>query len=195
MDSYLERLHRELEKTMTAATPERMDGGPAGKWTAAQVLEQLFLTYHHTNKGLDKCLEKGMPLGTRATLRHRFGTLLVVHLAYFPPGRKSPERAAPKGMAADEVRLAILPEIRHMDAGFAECTQIWCECQNSRPPVSRIIECWRVAQVPLGAWTASRTADSGASRKDYGLRPDAVGVTRQSRNRESGPASSYLGPF
>jgi len=121
MDSYLERLHRELEKTMTAATPERMDGGPAGKWTAAQVLEHLFLTYHHTNKGLDKCLEKGMPLGTRATLRHRFGTLLVVHLAYFPPGRKSPERAAPKGMAADEVRLAILPEIRHMDAGFAEC--------------------------------------------------------------------------
>lgn len=121
MDSYLERLYRELEKTMTAAIPERMDGGPAGKWTSAQVLEHLFLTYHHTNKGLDKSLEKGMPLGTRATLRHRFGTLLVVNLAYFPPGRKSPERAAPKGMPAEEVRRAILPEIQRMDAGFAEC--------------------------------------------------------------------------
>ena len=121
MDSYLERLHRELEETMTVASPERMDGGPAGKWTSAQILEHLFLTYHNTNKGLAKCLEKGMPLGTRATLQHRVGTLLVVNLAYFPKGRKTPERAAPKGMLADEVRRAILPEIQRMDAGFAEC--------------------------------------------------------------------------
>ena len=121
MDSYLERLRRELEETMTVASPERMDGGPAGKWTSAQILEHLFLTYHNTNKGLAKCLEKGMPLGTRATLQHRVGTLLVVNLAYFPKGRKTPERAAPKGMPADEVRREILPEIQRMDAGFAEC--------------------------------------------------------------------------
>jgi hypothetical protein len=121
MDSYLERLHRELEKTLTVATSEFMDGGPADKWTPAQILEHLFLTYHHTNKGLAKCLEKGMPLGTRATLRHRLGTLLVVNLAYFPPGRKTPERAAPKGMPSDEVLRAILPEIQRMDAVFAEC--------------------------------------------------------------------------
>jgi hypothetical protein len=44
MDSYLERLHRELEETMTVTGSERMDGGPAGKWTPAQVLEHLFLT-------------------------------------------------------------------------------------------------------------------------------------------------------
>jgi hypothetical protein len=84
--------------------------------SGAQVLEHLFLTYHNTNKGLDKCLEKGTPLGTRATLRHRLGTLLIVNLTYFPPGRKTPERAAPKGMPADEVRRAILLEIQRMDA-------------------------------------------------------------------------------
>ena len=121
MDSYLERLRWELEETMTVAGPECVDGGPEGKWTSAQILEHLFLTYHHTNKGLAKCLERGTPLGTRATLRHRLSTLLVVNLAYFPPGRKTPERAAPKGMPADEVRRAILPEIQRMDAGFAEC--------------------------------------------------------------------------
>jgi len=121
MDSYLERLQRELEETMTVVSREGMDRGPAGKWTSAQILEHLFLTYHNTNKGLDKCLEKGTPLGTHATLRHRLGTLLVVNLAYFPKGRKTPERAAPKGMPADEVRRAILPEIQRMEAGFAEC--------------------------------------------------------------------------
>jgi ribosomal protein L34E len=121
MDSYLERLRQELEETMTISNPERMDHGQAGKWTPAQVLEHLFLTYHHTNKGLAKCLEKGTPLGTRPTLRNRVSTMLVVKLAYFPKGRKTPERAAPRGMPADEVRRAILPEIQQMESGFAEC--------------------------------------------------------------------------
>ncbi len=121
MDSYLERLRWELEETMTVTSPDRMDHGPAGKWTPAQVLEHLFLTYRNTNKGLAKCLEKGMPLGTRATLWHRVGTLVVVTLAYFPKGRKAPEWTVPKGMPTEEVRGAILPEIQQMDAGLAEC--------------------------------------------------------------------------
>lgn len=121
MDSYLEQLRRELEETMTVTSPDRMVNGPEGKWTPAQVLEHLYLTYHNTNKGLAKCLEKGTPLGTRASLRHRLSTLLVVNLAYFPKGRKSPERAVPKGMAVEEVLRAILPEIQQMDAGLAEC--------------------------------------------------------------------------
>ncbi len=65
MDSYLEQLRRELEETMTVTSPDRMVNGPEGKWTPAQVLEHLFLTYHNTNRGLAKCLEKGTPLGTR----------------------------------------------------------------------------------------------------------------------------------
>ena len=121
MDSYLEQLWRELEETMTSCSPEHIGNGPEGKWTPAQVLEHLYLTYHNTNKGLAKCLEKGTPLGTRASLRHRLSTLLVVNLAYFPKGRKSPERAVPKGMAAEEVLRSILPEIQQMDAGLAEC--------------------------------------------------------------------------
>jgi len=121
MDSYLEQLRRELQETMSSCSPEHVGNCPAGKWTPAQILEHLFLTYHGTNKGLAKCLEKGMPLGTRASLRHRLSTLLVVHAAYFPKGRKSPERAVPKGMAADEVRRALLPELQVMDEGLAEC--------------------------------------------------------------------------
>jgi hypothetical protein len=121
MDFYLEQLLRELEETMTVTSSQAMDKGPAGKWTPAEIFEHLFLTYHHTNKGLVRCLEKGMPLGTRSTLRHRLSTLLVINLAYYPKGRKAPERAVPKGMSADEVRHVILPELQRMDASFAEC--------------------------------------------------------------------------
>jgi hypothetical protein len=121
MDSYLEQLRRELKDTMAATGPDGESSDPQGKWTSSQVLEHLYLTYLNTNKGLVKCLENGKPLGTRASLRHRVGTLLVVHAGYFPKGRKSPERAVPKGMAADEVRRVILIELQQMEAGLAEC--------------------------------------------------------------------------
>src|SRR6266481_8280057 len=52
VDSYLDRLRQELETTMTVASSERMDNGPVGKWTPAQVLEHLFLTYRGTNAGI-----------------------------------------------------------------------------------------------------------------------------------------------
>ena len=36
---------------MTEAAP--------GKWSGAQILEHLLLTYSHTNRGLEKCLQAG----------------------------------------------------------------------------------------------------------------------------------------
>jgi len=145
MDSYLEQLQRELEETMTVTTPDGMVNNPAGKWTPAQVLEHLYLTYHNTNKGLAKCLEKGMPLGTRASFRHRLSTLLVVHVAYLPKGRKAPERAVPKGMAAEEVRRSILPEIQHMDAGLSEC-------ERRFGPRARILDHPVLGPLNVGEW-------------------------------------------
>ncbi|MBI1740451.1 MAG: DUF1569 domain-containing protein [Acidobacteriales bacterium] len=121
MDSYLERLQRELEDATVGTTSASMANRPSGKWSPAQVLEHLFLTYRGTNAGLAKCLEKGAPLASPATLKHRMGTLLVVNLGYLPSGYKAPERATPTGMPAEEVQRAIFAEIQQMDAGLAEC--------------------------------------------------------------------------
>ena len=121
MDSYLERLQRELESTTAGVTAAGLGQAPAGKWNAAQILEHLFLTYKNTNKGISKCLEKGTPLATGATFRHRIGTMLVVRLGYLPGGRIAPERATPRGMAAEEVRQAIFPEIQKMESGLRDC--------------------------------------------------------------------------
>jgi hypothetical protein len=121
MDSYLERLQRELESATEGATVAGLEQVPAGKWNAAQVLEHLYLTYKNTNKGISKCLQNGAPLATSATFRHRIGTLLVVGLGYLPGGRKAPKRATPRGMPAAEVQQAIFPEIQTMDSGLREC--------------------------------------------------------------------------
>jgi hypothetical protein len=121
MDSYLEPLQQELEDAMAGATPADLAKGPAGKWNSGQILEHLYLTYRGTNKGIAKCLETGAPLATRATLKQRVQGFVVLNLGYFPDGRKSPERVIPQGMPCEEVSRAILPEIRQMRSGLAEC--------------------------------------------------------------------------
>lgn len=120
MPSDLERLQRELEDVV-ALTGNSTDQTPTGNWNPAQILEHLFLTYKNTNRGLAKCLEKGAPSATSATLKHRLGTLLVVNLGYMPKGAKAPERAVPRGMPPEEVRSTILAEIQKMESGFDDC--------------------------------------------------------------------------
>ncbi|MGB8011591.1 MAG: DUF1569 domain-containing protein [Terriglobales bacterium] len=121
MNSYLERLRRELEEAIGDAGAAALSQAPPSKWSAAQILEHLFLTYKHTNRAIEKCLEQGAPLATRPTRKDRLATLLVVNLGYMPGGRKAPERAIPRGMAADEVRQAILEELGKMRTGLDEC--------------------------------------------------------------------------
>jgi DinB family protein len=121
MNSYLERLRQELEDAIGDASPSDLAQAPAAKWSTAQILEHLFLTYKNTNRGLAKCLEKGAPLATRATLKDRLATLLVVRVGYFPEGRAAPERTIPRGMPPQEVRQAIAPELQKMGSGLDDC--------------------------------------------------------------------------
>ena len=121
MDSYLERLRQELEDAIGGASPGALAEAPAGKWSAAQILEHLFLTYKNTTRGIAKCLERGAPLATGATLKHRLATLLVVNLGYLPGGRKAPQRLTPRGMPPEEVQQAIAPELERMSSGLDDC--------------------------------------------------------------------------
>jgi hypothetical protein len=121
MNSYLERLRQELEDATADAGAAGMTRASAGKWNAWQILEHLFLTYKHTNRGIEKCLEQGAPSATRATWKDRFATLVVVDLGHIPAGREAPERAIPQGMPAEEVQPAIVAELRKMVSGLDDC--------------------------------------------------------------------------
>ncbi len=114
MESYLNKLQAELEAAVANAPAEAMQNAPAGKWSSAQILEHLYLTYKYTNKGIAKCLEGGAPLATHATMMHRFGYMVVLFFGYFPSGRKAPERSVPSGMAFEESRVTISGEIQKM---------------------------------------------------------------------------------
>jgi DinB superfamily len=121
MNSHLDRLRQELERATEGLTEEALNRDAAGKWTAAQVLEHLYLTYKNTNKAIARCLATGTPLVTSATVKHRFGKMLVLGLGYLPAGANAPERVVPRGAPSTEVRASIFTELQSMDTGLDDC--------------------------------------------------------------------------
>jgi hypothetical protein len=121
MDSYLKRLQDAITSATHGMDTVALNRHPEGKWSAAQVLEHLYLTYAGSVKGFERCLLEGRPLARTATLKERFSTLIVTSLGYFPEGRKAPERTVPQGMAAEEVVKATEEKLAAMDSLITQC--------------------------------------------------------------------------
>jgi hypothetical protein len=103
MDWYLRRLHGAITSATRGMDTADLMRHPAGKWSTAQILEHLYLTYAGSVKGFERCLKEGRPLARAVTFKERVATLIVTSLGYFPEGRKAPERTIPCGMPAEEV--------------------------------------------------------------------------------------------
>jgi len=125
MDSYLERLQQAIASATRGISSEELarhpEGHPEGKWSAAEVLEHLYLTYTGTIKGLERCLQAGKPLASPITLKQRARVTLVTKLSYLPKGKKAPEHSTPKGMSPDRVIAEIGSQIATMGELLAQC--------------------------------------------------------------------------
>lgn len=121
MDFYLERLRATLEHAMTGMTPEQLERPRGEKWSVAQILEHLSLTYSGTVKGMEKCLAAGKPLGTSPSIKQRVATAVVIGLGHMPEGRQAPERSRPRGLPARDVLQQIWPNLQSMDDAIARC--------------------------------------------------------------------------
>jgi hypothetical protein len=94
---------------------------PEGKWSTAEVLEHLYLTYTGTTKAFERCLQAGEPQARTPMLQDRVRAFVVTELGHLPEGRKSPKHALPRGMAVEEVVCEIGPRISAMDDQIAQC--------------------------------------------------------------------------
>jgi hypothetical protein len=121
MDSYLQRLQDSIASATRGLDAAALRRHPDGKWSAAQVLEHLYLTYAGSVKGFERCLQQGRPLARTVTLKERVAIWLVTGLGYFPEGRNAPERTIPRGMAAEEVVKALLEKLASMDELITQC--------------------------------------------------------------------------
>jgi hypothetical protein len=121
MDSTLAKLRHVLARSISGMSPEQLTRHPEGKWSTAEILEHLNLSYLGTIKGLQRCLDSGTPSAAPDRGRMRWQRLIVIGVGYFPHGRKSPERVLPRGMPAQQVTAEILENVARMDAVIQEC--------------------------------------------------------------------------
>jgi Protein of unknown function (DUF1569) len=123
MDFYLARLQEAIQACLQEI--EEHEPGPPreGKWSAAEILEHLYLTYTGTIKGFERCLEAGRPLARVPTWQDRVRTGVVVGLGHMPEGRNAPTMSRPRGVPPEQVRGEIVEKITAMNAIIAEAEQ------------------------------------------------------------------------
>ncbi len=121
MDQYLERLQEILRAACQGMSPDDMAYQPPEKWSAANVLEHLYLTYTGTCKGFERCLQAGKPLARKPSLKDRMVVAYVIQIGHFPGGREAPGPTRPQGMDGQKLREEIGPQIMAMGKLIAEC--------------------------------------------------------------------------
>lgn len=121
MDSHFEKLHKAITSATQTMTTEELSRHPAGKWSCAEILEHLYLTYTGTAKGFERCWEAGKPLAGSLSLKQRLAIAAVIEAGYFPSGRKAPDRTQPRGMPADKIVVELSRQIARMDEWISKC--------------------------------------------------------------------------
>src|SRR6202166_4088676 len=136
MDSRLDKLKESLQSAVEGMSSEQLSWHPPGKWCAAEILERLYLTYVGTIQGFERVIRKGKPLASRASMRQRVLTSVVVGLGHIPGGLKAPAIVLPKGLPAEKVREEIGEKIEAMDAIIAQCeARFGCRVQLLDHPI------------------------------------------------------------
>jgi hypothetical protein len=121
LDPHLTRLKAEIESAVEGLYIEQLSWHPSGKWSVAEILEHLYLTYTGTSKGFSRLLDSGKAPGKAPTLKQRVGTLIVVEYGYFPGGMKTPRVAIPRGLPPEKSLAEIGLKIADMEEIMATC--------------------------------------------------------------------------
>lgn len=121
MDPHLERLQQQILTALELANAQQTPS--PGKWSTAEILEHLYLTYTGTIKGFERVLAEGKPLATKPTLQKRLRALVVVGFGYLPSGRESPAVARPRGIPSEKVISEVAGKIAEMDAMMCRCDE------------------------------------------------------------------------
>jgi hypothetical protein len=110
-----------IREATQGMSPEQLVQHPEGKWSSAQIVEHLLMTYTGTLGGMRKALAKGRPIGGTPAVMDRVRQFVVCDLQFLPGGRKAPKGTLPEGLDAAKVLSAIEQAIKDMDTAITEC--------------------------------------------------------------------------
>jgi hypothetical protein len=117
----LNRLIEDIEASIAGLTEPELHAARAGKWTIADILEHLSITYVRSVKGMLATVLANGPRAARPTFEQRVSALLVTRIGYFPPGRKAPDFTRPRGRVFADVLSDIRSALPEMERGIQEC--------------------------------------------------------------------------
>jgi len=121
VDSSLDKTRRAIDQSIRGMSLAQLAAHAEGKWSPAQILEHLSLTYSSTVKGLGRCLAADKPLATKPTLYQRAAIALVVVCGHMPEGGQAPSFTRPKGLPAEDVVRVIQENLGQMEEIIGRC--------------------------------------------------------------------------
>ena len=121
MHPQLERILAAINTAVDGMSDAELAQHPAGKWSSAEILEHLSLTYSGTVRGLSRIMAAGEPKIGADTFKQKVGRLVVLTLGHMPAGRKAPEFTVPQGAAPADVVNTIRQNLRAMDEAITQC--------------------------------------------------------------------------
>src|SRR4029450_8865529 len=124
MHAHLERcLAIVLDVTRGAGDEARLRRDPA-KWSPVEIIEHLTKAYSGTAKGFERCLEKGAPLATSATLKQRLQLFALINFGSFPGGMQAPKFILPTGeLGLGAVLDAVRRDLARLDEAASRTRQ------------------------------------------------------------------------
>ncbi len=123
MHPELETVRKAIERATVGMNVEELAWRREGKWSSAEILEHLALTYSATAKGMRRVLQSDDPKVRPATWKERFSITVVVEVGYFPPGREAPLQVTPRESNPEQVLNRIHANLSEMDKTIEECEQ------------------------------------------------------------------------
>lgn len=121
MEPHLRTLQREIASAVSGMTAQQLAWHPSQKWSSAEILEHLYLTYTGTIKGFGRILAAGHPVTSKPTWKNRAQAFIVVRFGFLPSGREAPPHSRPKGLQPEKVAGEIVAKVGEMDEVLSQC--------------------------------------------------------------------------
>ena len=112
-----------IEQAVAGMSTDQLAWCPEGKWSTANILEHLSITYGGTARAMKKVADKRASIATKPTAYQRLARFVVTGIGYLPGGRKAPQGTEPSGMKPDAVLSKIRANLAEMDAAMMAAAQ------------------------------------------------------------------------
>ena len=149
---------------MEGMSSEQLSWHLPGKWSAAEVLEHLYLTYVGTTRGLEKVMTRGAPLATRPSMAQRVLTFVVVKFGPYLPDERPPQSCSRGGCRWSRCETKFGQSSRRWMRSSRSVKPASAPCQAARPSDSGCADFDRVENAPSGARTAPPETAAPASQ-------------------------------